>query len=210
MFRCFTLTVFVLVPIATVADVRPPALTEDYSRMVASGPKMNIGLVRNGNSADNTLGGTNLEDSFRGAEGNDVLIGYDAVDTYSFEAGDGADIVVDHSVDGNRIKFIDVTEDAVQQFERPGFAGETDLLIAYGATDVIRIVGWSELSEKTKSGWTFNHVFRPKQEPIKATPSSLMLILSDPVSALKLFLLLFLSFFPLARILWVRKRNAKK
>ncbi|WP_171126659.1 MULTISPECIES: hypothetical protein [unclassified Ruegeria] len=210
MFRCFISTVIVLWPIATKADVFPPALSSDYSHMIATGPTTKIGLVRNGNYADNTLGGTRLVDSFRGAGGNDVLIGYDSVDTYTFELGDGADIVVDHSVNGNRIKFIDVPEGAVRRFETLGRNGETDLLITYGDNDAIRVVGWSELSENTKSGWAFDHVFRPKQEPVKGTPSSLVLILTDPMSALKLFLLLFLSFFPLARVLWVRRQKSKE
>ncbi len=126
-------------------------MTKDYSALASTGQSSQIGLVRNGNSADNRLGGTHLKDVFFGAEGNDVLAGYAAFDTYIFEPGDGADIIVDLSPYGNGITFREAPETAVRSVELPGFDGETDRVLSYGENDAIRIVGWSRLSEETKS-----------------------------------------------------------
>ena len=96
-------------------------MTADYSGLAITESNSDFPLVRNGNSADNTLGGTNLADAFNGAEGNDVLAGYGAIDTYTFDAGDGADVIVDLSPEGNNIKFREVPESAVRISEVPGF-----------------------------------------------------------------------------------------
>ncbi len=138
------------------AQTIPPALTEDYSSAVTGpGYEGGIALVRNGNDADNRLGGTPLGDVFNAAGGADRLFGYGGFDTYIFEAGDGADIIFDHSVEGNRIKFLSSVDPAsVREEIVPGYDGELDRLIRYGERDAIRIVGWSRLSQETQAAWT--------------------------------------------------------
>lgn len=207
MFRRFVPLLLLSWPNLPSAEVLPPALAEDYSGLVDNGPKLNMGLVRNGNTADNYLGGTNLRDAFWGAKGNDFMVGYDSYDTYTFELGDGADTIVDHSATGNRIRFRDVPEDLVEKTEVPGFNEETDLLLTYGETDAIRVVGWSKLSDETKSAWTIEHVFVPKAEPVPERPRPIAILLTDPRAVGMILLLLFFSCFPLARLLWYRWRN---
>lgn len=167
---------------------------------------MKIALVRNGNAAANTLGGTQHGDVFSGAGGNDILIGYQGRDVYTFNLSDGADTIVDHSPEGNIIKFRDVPEASVRVTEVPGFAGETDRLIAYGNSDAIRIVGWSRLSPETRSAWEIEHFFRPPPDPdANRRPHPLLLLLSDPKSLLLILALLAVSFLPLFR--YLRRRS---
>ena len=184
----------------------PPPLGEDYAKWLSTGSSMKIALVRNGNAAANTLGGTQHGDVFSGAGGNDILIGYQGRDVYSFNLGDGADTIVDHSPEGNVIKLRDVPEASVRVTEVPGFAGETDRLIAYGDSDAIRIVGWSRLSPETRSAWEIEHFFRPPPDPdANRRPHPLLLLLSDPKSLLLILALLAVSFLPLFR--YLRRRS---
>lgn len=190
---------------AALAQALPPAMTEDYSAMVGDTISSDIGLVRNGNTANNRLGGTNLRDAFFGAGGNDVLVGYDDFDTYTFQPGDGLDVIVDQSPSGNKIKFREVPENAVAISEVSGFDGEMDRLITYGGNSAIRIVGWSRLSDETKSAWTFEYFFLPRPEPTPIRPSPTGSLLSNPTSILLVILLLGVGIFPLAHALFKRR-----
>lgn len=184
---------------AASAETLPPAMTADYSGSTDTGPDLGLPLVRNGNSADNRLGGTNLADGFNGAEGNDVLVGYDAVDSYSFEPGDGADVIVDLSPEGNKIRFREVPESSVRISEVPGFNGETDRLISYGDSDAIRIVGWSRLSDETKSAWTIEYFFRPAPDPVPERAGTIVTLLTNPTSLILIILMLAVGIIPLVR-----------
>lgn len=185
----------------------PPVMESDYSSWEGDGRTSNIGFVRNGNSADNKLGGTNKKDAFFAGKGNDVLGGYGDFDTYMFELGDGADVIVDLSPSGNLIRFRDVPENTIRISEIPGFAGETDRLIEYGETDAIRVVGWSRLSDETKSAWKIEFLFLPKPEPVPERRSPLLMLLSDPKSLLLIVLLLGVGLTPLVRILLKKRQH---
>ncbi len=112
------------------------------------------GLIRQGNDANNELGGGDGNDLLRGAEGDDELIGQEGYDTYVFAAGDGHDIIYDASEEGGRIQFLEgVDLAAVTQVEVDDGNGGTNLLITYGNGDTITIVGWSSLSQATKDAW---------------------------------------------------------
>lgn len=182
-------------------------MKSDYASWEGDGRKSNMGFVRNGNSADNTLGGTNQKDTFFAGKGNDVLGGFGEFDTYIFALGDGADVIVDLSPSGNLIRFLDVPENTISISEIPGFDGETDRLIKYGKTDAIRVVGWSRLSDETKSAWKIEFVFLPKAEPAPEMKSPIWMLLSDPKSLLLILLTLGLGLYPFARILLKKRQN---
>ena len=197
--RIFLIAVCLCISAPICADTLPPAMTEDYSGLEKTSWDLETPLVRNGNSADNTLGGTNHSDVFNGAEGSDVLAGYGAIDTYRFEPGDGKDIIVDLSPEGNNIRFLEVQESDVRISEVPGYNGETDRLIGYGASDAIRIVGWSRLSEQTKSAWTIEYFFRPKPDPAPERKGTVTTLLTNPISLLLIILLLLTGIIPIVR-----------
>ncbi|MEM7670751.1 MAG: hypothetical protein AAF317_16735, partial [Pseudomonadota bacterium] len=114
------------------------------------------GLYRNGNSSANELGGTTCDDFISGREGNDLLVGYAGRDVYIFGSGDGADVIIDTSLEGNIIRFRDGVDFASVTYEEvPGDNGATDYLITYGASDTILIKGWSELAQSTRDAWAF-------------------------------------------------------
>ena len=205
MLRMLVFSVALFFSAAATAETLPPAMIADYSASTNTGPDLGFPLVRNGNSADNELGGTNLADVFNGAEGNDILVGYDAVDSYSFEPGDGADVIVDLSPEGNKIRFREVPESSVRISEIPGFNGETDRLISYGDSDAIRIVGWSRLSDETKSAWTIEYFFRPAQDPVPERAGTMVTLLTNPTSLLLIILLLAVGIIPLVRELLKRR-----
>ncbi len=186
------------------AQTAPPPMTQAYDGSLETGTFPDLALIRNGNTADNTLGGSRFNDGFNGAEGDDRLVGYQGVDTYSFEPGDGADTIIDHSPEGNKIKFREVPEASVVISEVPGFNGETDRLITYADGDAIRIVGWSRLSEETQAAWTIEYFFRPKPDRDAGRPNSIVMLLSDPLSLLIILFALAMSIVPLVRI-WRRR-----
>ncbi|MEM7425521.1 MAG: calcium-binding protein, partial [Pseudomonadota bacterium] len=114
-------------------------------------------VMRHGNAADNVLGGTEDDDVFNGAQGNDTLIGGEGFDQYFFEIGDGQDIIADVSDAGNRITFLgglNILSDVTQTEVSDGNGG-TDLLLEYGTSDSIRILGWGGLTEATQQSWIF-------------------------------------------------------
>lgn len=138
------------------AQTLPPAAIEPYDALLdGNGRDPGLALVRNGNTADNELGGTIHGDSFNGAGGNDVLVGYESRDTYIFKPGDGLDTIFDLSPEGSVIRFRGgVDPDLVTEELVPGWNGETDRVIRYGEADAIRIIGWSRLSDAEKAAWT--------------------------------------------------------
>lgn len=122
------------------------------------------GLVRNGNSADNRLGGTDSADYFNGAEGDDKFWGYLGRDVYVFAIGDGANTIYDQSVEGNLIKFRhEVALENVTFEDVDGEDGQVDRLITYSPNDSVLIVGWSELSQETQQAWTFEVLDAPER-----------------------------------------------
>lgn len=135
------------------------AATGTHAAYASAAVNGEFGLFRNGNAADNKLGGTEKADYFSGKEGDDLLVGYEGRDVYVFGVGDGADTIIDASPEGNIVRFRDgVDLDAVTYEEVPGEDGQTDYLITYGDGDTILIKGWSELSQATKDAWTFELV----------------------------------------------------
>ena len=164
-----------VLPALAQEGVRPPALTENYNRLITGeGPRVGMALVRNGNEAANTLGGTELGDLFRGAGGDDVLIGGRGRDVYLFHAGDGADTIIDHGEEGNTLRFHwSVDPGTVGYSEVPGYEDETDRLVTYGdGEDAIRIVGWSRLGDEVRAAWTTEFVAAP---PRRETPNDIVL-----------------------------------
>lgn len=189
---------------SALSQTLPPPVDTDYTHLLTTGTSLKIALVRNGNSADNVLGGTHLGDTFNGVKGDDMFQGYQGVDAYYFTLGDGADTIIDHSASGNRIKFRDVPEETVNISEVPGFDGETDRLITYGTSDAIRIVGWSRLSDATKANWTIEYFFSPEPAPFPKRPNSILLLLSDPLSLLLILACLAVGGLPLVKLLMKR------
>lgn len=143
-------------------------MTSDYDGILAyKGATLSHALVRNGTASDNKLGGTVHNDSFRGAGGADLLLGYDGHDTYSFGRGHGLDTIIDHSPEGSRIRFFGTVDPAsVSISEIPGWNGETDRLIRYGKTDAIRIVGWSRLPQATRDAWSIEYIAPPPRREV--------------------------------------------
>lgn len=205
MLRNLVCSVALFFSTAAIAETLPPAMIADYSASTTTGPDLGHPIVRNGNSADNKLGGTNLADVFNGVEGNDLLIGFDAVDSYIFEPGDGADVIVDLSPQGNKIRFREVPESSVRISEVPGFNGESDRLISYGDSDAIRIVGWSRLTDETKSAWTIEYYFRPAPDPVPERAGTIVTLLTNPTSLVFIILLLAVGIIPIARELLKRR-----
>ncbi len=124
------------------------------------------GMVRNGNEADNKMGGTNAADTLDGAAGNDTLIGYAGFDTYAFEPGDGMDTIQDIHPEGNRLLFRgDIQAGDLVVTEEENDQGFRDRLITYGKGDVVRIVNWTGLPDTTRSAWTMEFMAPVSQEP---------------------------------------------
>ncbi len=89
--------------------------------------------------ADSLSGGSGA-DVLIGGAGNDVLQGGTGSDTYKFSKGDGLDQISDSdSTTGviDTIEFTDVVSSEITQVEHSG----DDLIIRYGANDVITVAG---------------------------------------------------------------------
>ncbi|ATN32507.1 hypothetical protein ACO34A_01620 [Rhizobium sp. ACO-34A] len=136
------------------ADAPGPSL-----RTLNVDPVTTGGISRSGNGSANTLTGTAGDDVINGHRGDDELNGGDGRDVYVFEAGDGHDVIVDGSVEGNIIRFLDGLDPSQMQTSFvAGSNGGQDLLITYGQGDTILIVGWSSLTPEQQELWAFEGV----------------------------------------------------
>ncbi|WP_460077456.1 putative Ig domain-containing protein, partial [Roseibium sp. ROS1] len=126
----------------------------------------NIPLHRNGNSADNTLSGTDGNDQFNGGRGNDTLSGGEGVDTYIFARGDGTNVIYDASTSGNILKFVDIDTSTLSYADVAGDeAGVTDRQITFGDGDTVLIKNWSELDQAARDAWVVETLISPEQTP---------------------------------------------
>lgn len=131
-----------------------------------------VGIVRNGNDADNRMGGTNAADVFNGAGGNDLLEGYAGYDRYSFSPGDGMDTINDIHPEGNQILFRGrIMAGDLTVTEEDNDRGFRDRLISYGDGDVVRILNWTGLPDTTHSAWSIEF-FAPASEALSDTANA--------------------------------------
>lgn len=116
-------------------------------------------FIVQGDFGDDVLFGTNTQDRLYGFEGNDelhaglggdtltggtgddLLFGEDGADMYVFHAGDGHDTIVDSGAnfDGNFISFDPDVDPSTISALQDG----DDMVITYGASDSVRILGWN-------------------------------------------------------------------
>jgi len=99
--------------------------------------------LRGGDDNDTLYGdageGTDGADILEGGAGNDEMSGGGGNDLYLFSRGDGQDIVRDDGAGGSRnVIAFKFSSGDVRTLERDG----ADLLIKYGATDQVRVVGY--------------------------------------------------------------------
>ncbi len=129
----------------------------------AAGPDIDPGttggISREGNREANRLTAGSGRDILNGQKGNDTLVGGEGRDTYVFKAGDGHDVIIDGSLEGNVVRFLnDLDPSTIARNLVPGEQGRQDLLITYGDGDTIRIVNWSALTAAQQALWVFEGV----------------------------------------------------
>ena len=95
-------------------------------------------VTATGNALANTLTGNSIDNTLSGGTGADDLRGAQGSDTYLFAAGDGADSISDVSGTLDTIRFDATVSVANVAYSRQGI----DLVIAYGAGDVITVKGF--------------------------------------------------------------------
>ncbi|MGL3609185.1 calcium-binding protein [Rhizobium sp. G187] len=146
------------------------------------------GLSREGSSAANVMTATDSADVLNGHAGNDTLIGGDGRDVYVFKAGDGDDVIVDASIEGNIVRFLGgIDPQSIAKTLVAGAEGTQDLLVSYGDGDTIRIIGWSALTAEQQGLWQFEGVDANLSSPNSAdTPDISVLPETQGGSALTL------------------------
>lgn len=99
-----------------------------------------------GGDGDDYLVGGSSDDDLEGGAGNDTLAAGAGSDWYSFQIGDGHDVIQETSQPEEDIDsiYIDVNPEEVVLRK-----DQSDLIIEYGADDSIRISGWYEPNGQT-------------------------------------------------------------
>lgn len=94
--------------------------------------------------ADGQIGGSGGNDIVVGGVGNDTLVGGGGQDTYRFESGDGADVIVEGAGEGNRLVFgAGISPGSVIASVGPA---ESLILRTGGSGDAIQIVNFGTSS----------------------------------------------------------------